>query len=82
MKEYFIVANSFAAPFFSDTSTHFYHADSPEEALERFSKKYSHPAGLYAASAFKSSDDYHKNKNPLCRWLSNKARQHWALEKP
>lgn len=38
MSEWFITANSFAAPFISDTSTHFIEASSAKEALEKFSK--------------------------------------------
>lgn len=71
MKEYFIFANSFAAPFFSDSSTHFETAPDPVTALEKFAKNYSHPCGLYSAACYGSSDDYHKNKKPLAMWNSN-----------
>lgn len=69
--EYFIVANSFAAPFFSDQSESFEDADSPEKALEAFAARYSHPARLFAADCFASATAYHKNEKPLARWLSN-----------
>jgi hypothetical protein len=73
-KEYFIIANSFAAPFFSDESTHFVKADSPEAALQQFAEKeYDHPCGLYSAAVYASSDAYHKEKPGLKRWLSNHA---------
>ena len=74
MTEYFIVANSFAAPFVSDTSESFQKAESPKEALELFAKRYKHPCGLYAANCYKSANDYHKNKKPLAKWLSNEAK--------
>lgn len=69
--EYFIVANSFAAPFFSDTSESFEEADSPKEALRLFAARYSHPARLFAADVYASATDYHKAKPPLARWLCN-----------
>lgn len=71
--EFFIVANSFAAPFFSDKSTAFIEADSPEQALESFAASYSHPCGLYSAGAYENANAMHKNEPPLARWLSNKA---------
>jgi hypothetical protein len=73
-QEYFIVANSFAAPFFSDDSTAFVKAASPVEALRKFAANYKHPAGLYAAIAFASADAYHKREKPLAKWLSNHER--------
>ena len=69
--KYFIVANSFAAPFVSDTSTTFQEAETPEAALEAYAARYSHPAGLYAAEAYASANDYHKNAKPLAQWLCN-----------
>jgi len=70
--EYFIVANSFAAPFVSDRSESFEEAESPEEALRLFADRYSHPARLFAADIYASATDYHKNKSPLARWLCNR----------
>lgn len=69
--EYFIVANSFAAPFVSDRSEGFQEAESAAAALELFAKQYSHPAHLFAADAFESATDFHKGKPALARWLSN-----------
>jgi hypothetical protein len=69
--EYFIVARSFAAPFFSDESTHYVDAESAEAALEGFAETYSHPAGLYAANAYASADSMHKGEPRLAQWLSN-----------
>lgn len=68
---YFIFARSFAAPFFSDDSTHYIEASGPQEALEELALKYTHPAGLYAAEAWANADAYHKGERPLARWLSN-----------
>jgi hypothetical protein len=69
--EYFIVANSFAAPFVSDESTAFQEAPSPEKALELFAARYSHPARLFAADCYESPTDFHKGKPALARWLCN-----------
>lgn len=71
MPEYFIVATSFAAPFFSDESAYFEESESPEQALVQFAARYNHPAGLYAAVAYASADAYHKSAKPVARWLSN-----------
>lgn len=72
--EYFIVANSFAAPFVSDQSTSFAVGLTPLSALSAFADDYAHPCGLYAAEAYASADAYHKREKPLARWLSNHAR--------
>jgi hypothetical protein len=72
-KEYFVNANSFAAPFFSDMSNHFVKEASPKKAMLKFVKEYKHPCGLYAANLYKNSDDYHKGKDPLVRWVCNEA---------
>jgi hypothetical protein len=71
--EYFIFANSFAAPFFSDTSHDFQEAPTPKAALQIFAGRYSHPCGLYAAACYESAEAYHKGTQPLARWLSNHA---------
>lgn len=72
MPEYFIVANSFAAPFASDTSEEFVEGVHAREALSKFVAKYSHPYGLYSAKAWNSANDYHKNLPAVATWLSNK----------
>lgn len=72
--EYFIVANSFAAPFFSDTSHGFKEAESPEKALKLFAESYSHPCGLYSAIVFADANDYHKGNKPLAQWMCNEAK--------
>jgi hypothetical protein len=69
--EYFVFANSFAAPFVSDSSTDFVQADAPLDALKKFVADYKHPAGLYFAALFASSDDYHKGRTPLAKWTCN-----------
>ena len=71
MTEYFVVTNSFAAPFFSDTDTQFVEAESPQQALERTAETYAHPCGLYAATCYADANAYHKGDAPLARWLSN-----------
>lgn len=71
MAEFFIRAESFAAPFVSDPSAKYVEAVSAKEALELFAGSYRHPAGLYAADAYASADAYHKGAQPLARWLCN-----------
>lgn len=75
MTEYFIRANSCAAPFFSDSSTAYIRAGSPRKALNKFAAKYDHPCGLYAAACYKSADAMYKGEKALARWLSKKAKQ-------
>lgn len=72
MSEYFVIANSFAAPFLSDTSDGFISADSPEDALMKFAAVYRHPCGLYSAAVYPSADAYHKRAEPLAKWLCNR----------
>lgn len=74
MAEFYIEANSFAAPFFSDQSFRYVEAETPAEALEKFAAEYNHPCGLYAAVAYSSADASKKGEKPLARWLSNQAR--------
>jgi hypothetical protein len=69
--EYFILANSFAAPFVSDQSISYIEADTPADALTTFATKYAHPAGLFSAACYESADDYHKSLSPLAMWLCN-----------
>jgi type 1 glutamine amidotransferase len=71
MPEFFIQANSFAAPFVSDTSDVYVEADTPEAALEAFAADYRHPCGLYAAEVYPSADAMHKGRKPLARWVCN-----------
>jgi hypothetical protein len=74
MAKYFIVSNSFAAPIVSDTAYGYEEGHNARDALERFAAKYSHPMGLYSASAYSSADSYHQKQEPLAKWLSNQAR--------
>lgn len=71
--EFFIVANSNAAPFFSDTSHHYITSRSSEDAVEVFRTFYKHPAGLFAFNVYPNADAYHKNAAPLASWRSEKA---------
>lgn len=74
--EYFIEANSFAAPFFSDTSSRFIIAESPADALLSFKEEYTHPCGLYAAVCYEDANAKHKGRKPLAKWVSNAATAH------
>jgi hypothetical protein len=71
MREYFIRANSFAAPFFSDESSSYVEADDPRSALETFAAAYTHPCGLYAAVCYASADAYYKKQPALAKWFCN-----------
>jgi len=71
MPEYFIVANSFAAPFFSDRSEEYIRGKNPENGMHHFMAQYEHPCGLYSANLYKNADAYHKGEKPLCRYLCN-----------
>jgi hypothetical protein len=73
MSEFFYVTNSNAAPFFSDKGSGFVEARSADEALGLVRGRYKHPAGLYAAQVYESSDAYHKGTEPLASWLSRRA---------
>lgn len=73
MPEFYIETNSFAAPFFSDFGHVYVSAETAEAALLLAAKGYSHPCGLYAATAYSSADAKCKGEYPLARWLSNHA---------
>ena len=81
MTEFYVVTNSFAAPFFSDTDYSYIEAETPNDALEHVAEHYSHPAGLYAAGAFTSADAKNKGEKPLATWLCNVAREKNRLMK-
>ena len=73
MREYFVITNSNAAPFFSDTDKMFMKAKSPEECVKKVRKNYKHPAGLYAMAVFADANAYYKGEKPLVCWLSKRA---------
>ena len=80
MSEFFVVANSGAAPFFSDTSKQFVEADTPELALEAFKDAYSHPCGLYSAVVWQDANAYEKKAEALATYLSEKAKKAEATQ--
>lgn len=67
--EYFYVANSNAAPFFSDTIISFVKAQTASGACEKVKKDYKHPAGLYALGIYSDATAYHKGEQPILTWL-------------
>lgn len=69
--EFYVKANTFAAPFFSDTLDGFIEADSADEALIRFVADCDHPAGVYSAVAYDSADAERKGEKHLAQWLCN-----------
>ena len=68
MPEYFVVSNSFAAPFVSDKQFRYATGSTPQEALESFTEHYTHRRGLYSADLYSSAKDYHQSKPPLLRY--------------
>lgn len=81
MAEYFVVANSFAAPFVSDKWETFAKGETPEDALTAFATDCEHPAGLYSAALYADANAYHKNEKPLARWLCNHEAEMQAITK-
>ena len=73
MKEYFVVTNSFAAPFVSDTDEQYVKGKSPKDALKKIVQNYTHPCGLYAANLQKNADAKYKGEEPLVKWICNQA---------
>ena len=71
MTEFYIVANSFAAPWFSDQDSAFVKAWSPGGALRKFAASYTHPAGLYCANCYRDANAEAKGEQPLAEWHSN-----------
>src|ERR1700722_8877548 len=54
LSEFFVVSESNAAPFFSDTGHHYVEGDGAENAMHAFVAAYKHPCGLYAANLYAS----------------------------
>lgn len=74
MPEFFLLTNSKAAPFVSDTNTGYCDGPDAETALAVAVQSYRHPCGLYAANLYASADAYHKHEKPLAQWACQKAR--------
>lgn len=64
-REYFIVAESYPAPFVGDRSFHYAKGYTPDFAAHDFRDTYRHPCGLYTAVVYASADAYHKGEKPL-----------------
>lgn len=79
--EFYIEQNSFAAPICSDTSHMYVSAENAKKALELAANKYSHPAGLYSAAAYTSSDAKNKGEKPIAIWLCNHESEKQRLTK-
>jgi len=78
LNEYFIVANSFAAPFVSDKSEAWWNGISPEDALLAFRKEYKHPCGLYCAYLYADANAYKKKEQPLATYMAPEALKAWG----
>lgn len=70
--KYFIDANSFGAPFFSDGLSKFVEGKDAEDAMNNFIKDYKHPAGLYSANLYEDANAFHEGHEPLLKYRSNK----------
>lgn len=81
-REFFIIANSFAAPFFSDSSEGYQNGTDARDALEKFAAGYKHPCGLYSADAFENADAYHKNAKALAQWRCNRVLEQERITGP
>lgn len=66
--EYFVVVNTFATPFISETYTKFIEGESPAQALLEYCEK----VRPYSANVYWDANDYHKGKEPVARYLCNK----------
>ena len=73
MNEYFIVANSLAAPMVSDESKHYVEGRTPQSAMNKFLKAYRHWVGIYSANLYNNADEYHKGESATLHFRSNKA---------
>lgn len=73
MAEYFVVTNSNAAPFFSDTDEFFVEADSSWAARDKAIAEYKHPAGLFSLAVYENANEYHKGHSALETWKSERA---------
>jgi hypothetical protein len=71
MKEFFVVSESFAAPWVSDRHYEYAKGNDARRVLLAYAREYSHPAGLYAADIHLSADSYHHGNKPLFRWICN-----------
>jgi hypothetical protein len=69
--EWFVVTNSFAAPFCSDTQHRYVEAATAADALAKVADEYRHPAGLFSAAAWPSADAKEKGAAAEATWLCN-----------
>ena len=75
MPEYFIVANTFAAPIVSDEVKKFIKADTPEQASLLFIT--SESRAIYALAVYTDANAFEKGEKYLYRWFSVKAAKDW-----
>ena len=77
MKEFFVVTNSNAAPFFSDTDQQFIKAETAERAADKVRLEYTHACGLYSLRVWADANAYHKGEKCLAEWDSPRAKKAW-----
>ena len=77
-REFYVVTNSMAAPFVSDTDYRFVKAKTAAAALKWAMKAYRHPCGLYAAAVYADANALAKGKPALATWDSSKAKTDWG----
>lgn len=73
VREFFVMTNSNAAPFFSDTGERYVAARDAQDALAQTINTYGHPAGLYSVAVYESADAYHRHAAALATWKSERA---------
>lgn len=78
MTEYFIVANTFAMPFVSETLYKYIVAETAREAFLSLLENCEFP--IYSAAVYQSADDYHKLLPALYKYLSGKAKKDMSNE--
>lgn len=71
MAEFFVKAQTFAAPFCSDELVRYIPGEDPVEAVEAWVESRPHPCGIYYAAVYANADDMHRGRKPLCEWKSN-----------
>jgi len=70
MKEYFIIANTFAAPFVSETIETFTKGKDAKDAMKNFID--GHKNEIYSARGYKNADAFYKKEKPVVNYDCNK----------
>lgn len=68
-----MVANSFAAPYFSDTDKVWRKGKTARAVLDAFVKNYKHPYGLYWAGVWRDANAFTRGHKALAEYLSKES---------